>query len=117
MSQKLEKEEDDHLVEYFKLFRSSVQLSTLASWIHEHIANRVLCTNARRDLLFFQAEGLTNLTDKAYYVPERSNFPLFDSFLVERRVPETIGAELILWIFPMFTWWIPRRTHIYPQDN
>ncbi|KIJ55363.1 hypothetical protein M422DRAFT_151745, partial [Sphaerobolus stellatus SS14] len=141
MTEKLKEKEDERLAESFRLFRSYAQSSTLASWILEPIAHRILCANTRqnlvltkmrgdlsvdapvldvdfknditkgypqlpggdRDLVTFYAEGVTGLTDNAYYVPERLNVPLFDSFLVERRAPETTDMELILWVFQIST--------------
>ncbi|KIJ23241.1 hypothetical protein M422DRAFT_39715 [Sphaerobolus stellatus SS14] len=141
MTEKLKEKEDERLAESFRLFRSCAQSSALASWILEPIAHRILCANARqnlvlikmrgdlsvdapvldvdfkkdiakgypqlpggdRDLVTFYVEGLTDLTDNAYYIPERLNIPLFDSFLVERRAPETTDMELILWVFQIST--------------
>ncbi|KIJ34813.1 hypothetical protein M422DRAFT_34915 [Sphaerobolus stellatus SS14] len=141
MTEKLKEKEDERLAESFRLFLSYAQSSTLASWILEPIAHRILCANTRqnlvltkmrgdlsvdapvldvdfknditkgypqlpggdRDLVTFYAERVTGLTDNAYYVPERLNVPLFDSFLVERRAPETTDMELILWVFQIST--------------
>ncbi|GJJ09234.1 hypothetical protein Clacol_003456 [Clathrus columnatus] len=133
MAQKLEKEKDERLAELYDFFRSSAQSSTLALWIHEHIAHRILRTDARRNLdlvqmrgditvdapilvtdfekdkksnerlpsrdrgeVYFQGPDLSSPTTKDYYTPQRSNFPLFDSFLVERQ-----NNEVTLWVFQM----------------
>ena len=138
MSEKLEKEEYEQLFDWFRSFRNYSQSSALAGWVHEHIANRKLRTDARKDLvlvkmrgdlsvnapildvdfdedvpevylhlpggdrelMYFQSREFAKLTEEAYYVPERSNFPLFDSFLVERGAPE---SSKVLWVFQMST--------------
>lgn len=56
-----------------------------------------------RDLMHFRAEGLEKLSDQAYYVPEKSNFPLFDSFLIERPTLNATDEQLTLWVFQIST--------------
>ncbi|GJJ07142.1 hypothetical protein Clacol_001342 [Clathrus columnatus] len=63
MAQKLEEEKDERLAKLYHFFRSSAQSSTLASSIHEHIAHRILRTDARRNLDLIQMRG--DITDDA----------------------------------------------------
>ena len=141
MSEKLDEEKYEWLIDLFTFFRSSAQSSPLSGRIFEHIANRKLRTDVRKDLVlvkmcgnlsvntpvldvdfdkdipeaytklpggdrelvYFQSREFSNLTDEAYYVPGSSTFPLFDSFLVERRIQDTTDVDLILWVFRMST--------------
>jgi len=141
MSEKLDEEEDERLIDLFKFFWSSAQSSALAGGIHEHIANRKLRSDERkkfvlvkmrgnpsidapvldvdfskdipeaytplpggdRELVYFQSGRFSKLTDEVYYVRGRSTFPLFDSFLVERRIQDATDVDLILWVFRMST--------------
>jgi len=48
----------------------------------------------------FHPARLTDFGDDAYYTPVTSNFPLYDSFLVERQGAGTT-MKLILWVFQM----------------
>ncbi|GJJ07082.1 hypothetical protein Clacol_001281 [Clathrus columnatus] len=58
-------------------------------------SNERLPAGNRRQISF-RGPGFANPTTNKYYVPERLNSPLFDSFLVDRQ-----ENKLVLWVFQM----------------
>ncbi|GJJ07139.1 hypothetical protein Clacol_001339 [Clathrus columnatus] len=95
MAQKLEKEKDEATR---RVMRGDITVDApvLVTDFEKDERSDERLPGGDRGEVHFRGPDFSSPTTEYYYIPQRSNFPLFDSFLVEQQ-----NNEVTLWVFQM----------------